>query len=119
MPFETLVKKGHTAYNEIMYCVYILQSINAPNQTYIGIALDLKARIQKHNEGGNKHTTKFKPWKLIWFCAFPIKAKAAAFEQYLKTASGIAFRRKRLIYKNHRSRGAGWGGVGKIRESHD
>lgn len=79
-----------------MHFVYVIQSRKVTDKTYIGIAADVKARLLKHNEGGNKHTSKFKPWKLIWFCAFPSKAKAAAFEKYLKSSSGIAFRHKRL-----------------------
>jgi putative endonuclease len=84
-------------YNQIVHFVYIIRSIQWPTQTYVGIATNLKSRLKKHNDGANKHTSKFKPWKLIWFCAYPTKTKAATFEKYLKTASGIAFRRKRLM----------------------
>ncbi len=80
-----------------MYYVYILQSIDYPNQTYIGYTLGIKKRLESHNSGANKHTDKFKPWKLIWFCAFLNQERGLAFEKYLKTASGIAFRRKRLV----------------------
>lgn len=84
-------------YDKIVHFVYIIQSITFPKQIYTGIAAELKARLEKHNEGANKRTAKFKPWKLIWFCGFPNKTKAAEFEKYLKTSSGIAFRRKRLL----------------------
>lgn len=84
-------------YNAVVHFVYIICSLDKPTQIYVGIARDLKKRIQKHNEGGNKHTAKFRPWKLIWFGGFPSKSKAATFERYLKTSSGIAFRRKRLM----------------------
>jgi len=80
-----------------MHFVYILKSVNFPNQTYTGSSSDLKQRLQSHNEGANKHTSKFKPWKIVWFCGFPNKEKAEEFEKYLKTASGIAFKRKRFI----------------------
>ncbi|PIR87185.1 MAG: excinuclease ABC subunit C [Candidatus Harrisonbacteria bacterium CG10_big_fil_rev_8_21_14_0_10_49_15] len=80
-----------------MYYVYILQSVNSPNQTYIGSTPDIKTRLISHNSGANKHTHKFRPWKIIWICGFLNKDKAIAFELYLKTASGIAFRRKRLV----------------------
>jgi len=79
-----------------MYYVYILRSITNENQTYIGSSSDLKKRIESHNSGANKHTGKFKPWKIIWYCVFPTQQKAESFEKYLKSASGIAFRRKRL-----------------------
>lgn len=82
---------GCLAYNVSMHLVYIIQSINCVDQIYVGITVDIK-----HNSGGNKHTVKYKPWKIVWFCAFPSKKKAAEFEKYLKSSSGIAFRRKRL-----------------------
>jgi len=80
-----------------MYYVYILVSINNSTQTYIGFTADLKERLESHNSGANKHTSKFKPWKVVWYCSFMSKGKAIAFEKYLKSASGIAFRRKRLL----------------------
>ena len=83
-----------------MHYVYILKSIHFSSQTYVGSSADIKDRLISHNSGANKHTTKFKPWKLIWFCCFANKDKAIAFEKYLKTASGIAFRRKRLIWSS-------------------
>jgi len=74
-----------------MHYVYILQSIDNPNQTYIGLTSDLKKRLGSHNSGANKHTSKFKPWKIIWYCSFMSEEKAIAFEKYLKSASSIAF----------------------------
>ena len=82
---------------KIMYFVYILKSVNFINQTYTGSSSDLKQRLKSHNEGANKHTSKFRPWKLVWFCAFPTKKQAEEFERYLKSASGIAFKRKRFM----------------------
>lgn len=80
-----------------MYYVYIFRSINYSQQTYIGSTYDLRKRLESHNSGANKHTSKFKPWKVIWYSAFETQEKAESFEKYLKPASGIAFRRKRLI----------------------
>jgi len=80
-----------------LYYVYILQSLNNITQTYIGSTADLKKRLESHNSGANKHTSKFKPWKVVWYCSFISKQKAISFEKYLKTSSGIAFRRKRFL----------------------
>jgi len=80
-----------------MHYVYILQSLNDATQTYIGSTADLKKRLESHNSGANKHTSKFKPWKIVWYCSFVSKQKAIFFEKYLKTSSGIAFRRERLL----------------------
>jgi hypothetical protein len=32
--------------------------------------------IPEHNAGKSTHTAKFKPWELVWYCAFPDKFKA-------------------------------------------
>ena len=82
-----------------MKYVYILQSKSFPNQIYKGSTEDLTKRIEKHNAGDVFHTSKFRPWKIVWYCAFEQKEQALQFEQYLKTASGIAFSRKRFLPK--------------------
>jgi putative endonuclease len=82
---------GHT-----VWYVYIIRSIEFPDQAYIGATSDLKRRIPEHNSGKSTHTAKFNPWKLTWYCAFPDKYKALAFEKYLKSHSGRAFAHKRL-----------------------
>ena len=87
-------KKGNLKF---MYYVYILRSIKFVDNIYTGSTSDLKQRLKSHNEGSNKHTQKFRPWKVIWYSAFSTKKQAEKFEKYLKTASGIAFKRKRLI----------------------
>jgi len=79
-----------------MWYVYILRSIPFPDQEYIGATADLRQRIAEHNTGRSSHTSKFMPWQLVWYCAFPDKHRALAFEKYLKSHSGRAFAKKRL-----------------------
>lgn len=79
-----------------MWYVYILRSLSHPDEVYIGATADLKTRIGDHNSGRSKHTSKFKPWTLCWYCAFPDKLRAFEFESYLKSHSGRAFANKRL-----------------------
>lgn len=79
-----------------MWYVYILHSIENPDQEYTGMTSELRQRLADHNSGKSKHTARFKPWKIIWFCAFDDKAKALGFETYLKSHSGRAFASKRL-----------------------
>jgi putative endonuclease len=79
-----------------MWYVYIIRSIEFPDQEYTGATADLKRRIPGHNAGKSTHTAKYKPRKLIWYCAFPDKYKALEFEKYLKSHSGRAFAKKRL-----------------------
>ncbi|NQT49384.1 GIY-YIG nuclease family protein [Candidatus Kuenenbacteria bacterium] len=82
------------------YVVYILRSLKFSNQIYKGFTeQDVFDRLTDHNAGKCKHTEKYRPWELIFYCAFDDKYRALAFEKYLKTASGIAFIKKRLIKK--------------------
>jgi putative endonuclease len=75
---------------------YLLESINFPGESYIGLADDLRKRLAAHNAGQSLHTKKFKPWRLVTYLAFSDEAKAIAFERYLKSSSGRAFAKKRL-----------------------
>jgi predicted GIY-YIG superfamily endonuclease len=79
-----------------MFYVYIIHSQIA-DQIYTGYKSDLQKRIQDHNSGKSIHTNKFRPWKLVSYCAFDTETKARAYEKYLKTGSGIAFARRHLI----------------------
>ena len=50
-----------------MYICYIIQSINYPENIYVGTTNDFKRRIRQHNrelQGGAKHTKKYLPWKI-------------------------------------------------------
>jgi len=80
-----------------MFYVYIIQSSRFPKKLYTGFSENIEGRLDDHNMGKSPHTSKFKPWKMIYYCAFDDKKKALDFEQYLKTASGIAFRNKRFL----------------------
>ena len=81
----------------IMYTTYIIQS-DLDSRYYYGYTeQDVTTRLKEHNDGKSFHTKKFRPWKLIWFAAFTSKLRAQDFEKYLKTPSGHAFSRKRLI----------------------
>lgn len=78
-----------------MHYVYILKLSN--NTYYVGQTANLKKRVKDHNSGNTPHTRKFKPVELAFYCAFKDKKKALDFEKYLKSGSGIAFRKKRLV----------------------
>jgi putative endonuclease len=79
-----------------MKYVYLLESINYPEEIYIGLTDDLRSRFDAHNAGQSPHTAKFRPWRLVTYIAFSDEAKAISFERYLKTGSGRAFAKKRL-----------------------
>ncbi len=78
-----------------MKYVYILENYDS-DHFYVGLTNDLRARLAKHNSGEVSHTSKYKPWRLKTYVGFSDKARAVAFEKYLKTGSGRAFAKKRL-----------------------
>ena len=63
--------------------LYLIESLSAQGERYVGMTTDLKQRLREHNQGKSSHTTKFSPWKLITYVAFTDRAKAEAFERYL------------------------------------
>lgn len=80
-----------------MKYVYILRSYAGGREHYYtGMTDDLRERLKMHNEGKVSHTAKYMPWELKTYLGFDDEARAVAFEDYLKTASGRAFAKKRL-----------------------
>ena len=79
-----------------MKYVYILQSLSHPDRYYVGLTDNLPDRLRRHNAGQVSHTSKFLPWRVNSYFAFSDEVRAVAFENYLKSASGRAFARKRL-----------------------
>ena len=79
-----------------MKCVYLIESLAAQNQRYIGITSDLEARLRAHNAGGSPHTSKYRPWRLVTHLCFQNEPRAVEFERYLKSGSGHAFAKKRF-----------------------
>jgi predicted GIY-YIG superfamily endonuclease len=79
-----------------VYYVYLIESLSSKDQRYVGMTGNLKQRLLEHDAGKSSHTAKFKPWRLITYIAFTDRAKASAFERYLKSGSGHAFANKRF-----------------------
>jgi putative endonuclease len=75
---------------------YILQSDADPGSYYVGLTEDLQDRLARHNRGDVPSTASRGPWHIKTAIAFRNREQAAAFERYLKTASGRAFAKKRL-----------------------
>jgi putative endonuclease len=58
-----------------MFFIYILQSQN-DNSYYIGHSSDIRKRIEYHNQGLSKYTSKKIPWKLVYIETFSTKKDA-------------------------------------------
>ena len=78
-----------------MYYVYILLCSN--NRTYVGCTDNVEARVERHKKGYVLATKGRLPIKLITYVAFTDKYKAFKFEKYLKSGSGRAFLKRRLV----------------------
>jgi len=48
-----------------MHYMYIIQSIDFPDQHYTGLTNNIRTRLEDHNSSKSKHTSKYKPWKII------------------------------------------------------
>lgn len=79
-----------------MFYVYLIKSLNFPNQKYIGCTDNLHERLETHNTGGAIFTKPYRPWVLITYIAFQHKEAAYEFEKSLKSGSGRAFTKKRF-----------------------
>jgi len=66
-----------------MYFIYILQS-EFNGSFYKGSTDDLERRFNEHNSGKEKSTSRYKPWKLVWYAAKPTRSEAVVLENKLK-----------------------------------
>ncbi len=78
-----------------MHFVYILRC--ADGTFYTGCTSDLTERLHRHQSGYVTYTQSRLPIALVFQAGFPDQQKAYAFEKYLKSGSGVAFRNKHLI----------------------
>ena len=80
---------------ETKHYVYILLCNNG--DYYAGQTKNLENRLSRHHRGSVPSTKDKRPLELITYLVFSDKYKAIAFEKYLKSGSGRAFRNKRLV----------------------
>ena len=71
----------------MFHYVYFIESISS-EEYYIGYSTNLRQRIQAHNEGKNRSTKRYKPWRLIFYEAYRDEHDAKRREKYLKTSQG-------------------------------
>lgn len=77
------------------YYVYVLRSL-ADNQFYTGYTQDLRLRVQQHESGAVRSTTKRLPVELIYYEACRTQSDATRREKYLKSAWGKRYVKSRL-----------------------
>ena len=94
-PYLARLRRDKSAIINYVYYAYLLRC--ADNKTYIGSTQDLKDRFRRHKSGFVPATKNRLPVILHFYMAFQDKYKAFNFEKYLKSGSGRAFLKKRLL----------------------
>ncbi|MCA1758517.1 MAG: GIY-YIG nuclease family protein [Bacteroidales bacterium] len=77
------------------FTVYILES-EFDESFYIGYSSNLEQRLQYHNSGKSRYTSKKMPWKLVHTENFETRSEALKREKFLKKQRNREFY-KRLI----------------------
>ena len=83
-----------------MFYTYVIESLNRPEQHYIGHSADLCQRLADYNAGKCPHTSKFASWKIKLYIAFEKIEQAQNFEKYLKSGSGHVFAKRHFWMKD-------------------
>jgi len=79
-----------------MWYTYVLRS-ERDGRFYVGSTDDLKRRIREHKDGRCRATRNRRPLVLEAYVAVREEFTARSLEAYLKTGSGIATLRKRIL----------------------
>jgi len=79
-----------------MWYAYILLS-RKDHKHYIGSTNDMGRRVSEHNSGGVEATRYRRPLELVSYIAVNTEQQARELESYLKTGSGFAFIKKRIL----------------------
>ena len=79
-----------------MWYVYILKS-EVSDFRYIGSTNNLGRRLAEHNRGESQSTKAYLPFKIEAYLAVNSETKARQLEKYLKTGSGRAILKKRIL----------------------
>ena len=74
--------------------VYIIKSLSADCEYYVGVTSDFERRLEAHNAGLSTHTARYRPWRALIVIEFDEEKPALQFERYLKTGSGREFARR-------------------------
>jgi putative endonuclease len=76
--------------------VYVIKSHSDPSRYYTGVTSNVTTRLAAHNAGRGAHTVSGRPWQVDVVIEFADEKRAVAFEQYLKSGSGVAFAKRHL-----------------------
>ena len=57
--------------------VYVIESEAMPGRYYIGLTSDLPKRLDAHNAGESRHTSQYRPWRVVVAIDFASSDRAA------------------------------------------
>ena len=78
-----------------MHYTYILKSVKFIKY-YTGYTDNLENRLEKHNNGKSLYSSRYKPWRIIYFEEFASKNDAIKREKYFKSATGRRWLKKNV-----------------------
>jgi len=73
-----------------MITVYAIKS-KKRNYIYVGLTGNLGVRLERHNKGGNKTTSSYAPFELLYVENCDDRKSARLREKYLKSGVGKEF----------------------------
>jgi putative endonuclease len=73
-----------------MWFVYAIESLTR-KYMYVGLTSNVEQRLQRHNEGRERTTRPYRPFRLILCEAYTTRAEARKREVYLKSGIGKEF----------------------------
>jgi len=78
-----------------MFYVYVIQS-QKDKSLYIGYTVNLRKRVERHNNGLSLATRPKRPYMLLFYEGFVNKMDAKHREEYLKSGFGLRSLKKML-----------------------
>ncbi len=78
-----------------MFYVYCLKSLKN-GQHYTGLTNNLERRLKEHNNGKNRSTKAYRPYKILFYETFTNRKEARDREKYLKSGIGREYIKKWL-----------------------
>jgi len=75
-----------------LFFVYALKS-EIRNYIYVGLTNDLGKRVKRHNDGRERTTKPYRPFRIIYSESFETRIEARKKEIFLKSGKGKEFLR--------------------------
>ncbi len=78
--------------------VYLLRSQANPKKIYVGYTASLDTTLREHNVAEKGFTSRFQPWKVIYYEAYESRALAIERERQFKRHGNVMARLKSRLH---------------------